>query len=109
MNDVLLMTVLNSRHYLQRDRQSSLKGHVLWDAGVAMVTSVCVIVCVCVCVCVCYLSKLSSGFFLLHPPMSYEVVEHFTCTQTETGGNETDTRQRSEVTHLVSPGSGVRT
>lgn len=29
---------------------------------------------------VCYLSKFSSGLLLLHPPMSYEVVEHFTCT-----------------------------
>lgn len=29
---------------------------------------------------VCYLSKFSSGLLLLHPPMSYEVVKHFTCT-----------------------------
>lgn len=29
---------------------------------------------------VSYLSKFSSGLLLLHPPMSYEVVEHFTCT-----------------------------
>lgn len=37
------------------------------------------------CVHLRYLSKFSSGLLLFHPPMSYEVVEHFACTQRKEG------------------------
>lgn len=45
--------------------------------------------------CICYLSKFSSGLLLLHPPVSYEVVEHFTWLNragTEVSGHSTGVR-----------------